>query len=737
MPANNTVISTTATPQSTPAVDAQQHAKNEQRQSVTDSDADEGTGSGKTVGSAKSDSEKPRSPVSRFFSHHHHSKESPVGSEKGKWKKLRHTAARDDGYCSSTSTPLSSEYVDQLSANDCQSEVVLVDGLATTVPLHKRVGSALDSNPGSPKPTDGALGLTEGADEDTLGGDRPTWKNKADFLLSIIGFAVDLANVWRFPYLCYRNGGGVFLIPYMLMLIFGALPLFYMELVLGQYNRQGPISVWKMCPLFKGVGYCAVLVSWYVSFYYNVIIGWALYFMFSSFRSELPWSRCGNPWNTETCYSGTDVGDSNDTTEISPTNRSSPALEFFNRAVLELHSSPGLHDLGVPKWQLVLCVFLVFVILYLALFKGVSSSGKVVWVTATAPYIILTLLLLRGVLLPGAGQGVMYYIQPNVNKLLETQVWVDAAVQVFYSVGVGFGVHLTYASYNPFHNNCYRDCLMTTVVNSFTSFYSGFVIFVYLGYMAVKQGVPIEHVATEGHGLVFQVYPEAIATLPGGPIWAVLFFVMLLTLGLDSAMGGLESVITGLMDEFRSYFSRWRFRREIFTGLVLCASFCVSLVNVTRGGGYMIHWFDTYSAGISLLCSALFESIGVAWIYGLDRFCGNIEEMLGFRPGIFWKLCWKFITPTFLVAVIISAVVNQPQLEYHKYKFPPWAVNLGWTLALSSVAMVPIVAAFKLCRAKGTCAERVACTITPAKEWEQSKETGVVERFKMSHWTYV
>ncbi|EEC07753.1 norepinephrine/norepinephrine transporter, putative [Ixodes scapularis] len=655
---------------------------------------------GSKTSSPLPDSDK-RGPAFRPLVHQPQSKESPLIFEKSKLKRLRHSAIRDDGYCSSSSTPLSSEYVDHLGSTEGQTEVILADGVASTVPIVVDAKAA-DSKGGSVVPS---------GPHDS--GDRPTWKNKADFLLSIIGFAVDLANVWRFPYLCYRNGGGVFLIPYLLMLVFGALPLFYMELVLGQYNRQGPISVWKLCPLFKGVGYCSVLVSWYVSFYYNVIIGWALYFMFSSFRAELPWARCGNPWNTPSCYSGTldDNGTVQDDS-MPIENRTSPALEFFNRAVLELHTSPGMHDLGVPKWQLLLCVMLVFVILYLALFKGVSSSGKVVWVTATAPYVILTLLLLRGVLLPGAGTGVKYYLQPNVDKLLETQVWVDAAVQVFYSVGVGFGVHLTYASYNPFHNNCYRDCLMTTAVNSFTSFYSGFVIFVYLGYMAAKQGVPIQTVATEGHGLVFQVYPEAIATLPGAPIWAVLFFIMLLTLGLDSAMGGLESVITGLMDEFKPFFSRWRCRREVFTAVVICASFCVSIVNVTRGGGYMITWFDTYSAGISLLCSALFESIGIAWFYGLDRFCGNINEMLGFRPGIFWRLCWKFITPTFLVAVILSGIVNQAPVEYHNYRYPTWAINMGWGLALSSVAMVPIVAAFKLCRAKGTCAE-------------------------LSHWTYV
>ncbi|GBN80292.1 Sodium-dependent dopamine transporter [Araneus ventricosus] len=220
-------------------------------------------------------------------------------------------------------------------------------------------------------------------------------------------------------------------------------------------------------------------------------------------------------------------------------NKCTNNVSFFpliSRGVLELHLSKGFDDLGAPKWQLVLCVFSVFVILYFALFKGVKSSGKVVWVTATAPYVILTILLFRGAFLPGAGQGVKYYLSPDVSKLLNSQVWVDAAVQVFFSVGVGFGVHLTYASYNNFHNNCYRDCLLTTMVNSFTSFYSGFVIFIFLGYMAHKHNVPINSVATDGHGLVFQVYPEAIATLPGGQFWAVLFFIMLLSLGLDSAV---------------------------------------------------------------------------------------------------------------------------------------------------------------------------------------------------------
>ena len=139
---------------------------------------------------------------------------------------------------------------------------------------------------------------------------REQWSEKLDFLLSIIGFAVDLANIWRFPYLCYKNGGGLFefieriffdrmilgafLIPYVLSVVFGGLPLFYLELLLGQYYRQGAITCWrKICPLLAGIGWAVTIIAFYTDFYYNVVISWGLYYLFASFRRILPWSGCG------------------------------------------------------------------------------------------------------------------------------------------------------------------------------------------------------------------------------------------------------------------------------------------------------------------------------------------------------------------------------------------------------------------------------------------------------------
>lgn len=372
-----------------------------------------------------------------------------------------------------------------------------------------------------------------------------------DFLLSIIGFAVDLSNIWRFPYLVYKNGGGVFLIPYVIMLVFGAIPIFFLELCLGQYIKKGPITVWnKICPLMKGVGYCSILICWYVSFYYNILIAWSVYFIYRGFASigqKMPWQDCDNSWNINgTCVS---IDQLRNVCQIrhepldvcrkslfQNVSISSPASQFFVSELTQVDQSTGFDDMGYLRPGLVACATVVYIIHYFSLFRGLETSGKVVWITATAPYIILSILLVRGLFLPGAAMGIKYYLSPRLERLLDPVVWTDAAIQVFYSIGVGFGVHSTYASFNNHNNDCHRDCLMTSAVNAVTSVYSGLVVFVYLGYMAENLGIEIDKVASEGYSLVFEVYPEALTTMPFARFWTILFFVMLLTLGIDSAV---------------------------------------------------------------------------------------------------------------------------------------------------------------------------------------------------------
>ncbi|ALC41674.1 DAT [Drosophila busckii] len=554
---------------------------------------------------------------------------------------------------------------------------------------------------------------------------RETWSGKVDFLLSVIGFAVDLANVWRFPYLCYKNGGGAFLVPYCIMLIVGGIPLFYMELALGQHNRKGAITCWgRLVPLFKGIGYAVVLIAFYVDFYYNVIIAWSLRFFFASFTSFEGQSQraiVGNlsdfyAFNNQSAFFANETYANVSLASLAPVvpveRFESAASEYFNRYILELNQSQGLHDLGQIRWDVALCLLMVYLICYFSLWKGISTSGKVVWFTALFPYAVLLILLIRGITLPGSAMGIAYYLNPNFEAIYKAEVWVDAATQVFFSLGPGFGVLLAYASYNKYHNNVYKDALLTSFINSATSFVAGFVIFSVLGYMAHTSGVNIEDVATEGPGLVFVVYPAAIATMPGSTFWALIFFMMLLTLGLDSSFGGSEAIITALSDEF----PKIRKNRELFVAGLFSLYFVVGLASCTQGGFYFFQLLDRYAAGYSILIAVFFEAIAVSWIYGTKRFSEDIRDMVGHPPGTYWMVCWKFVAPIFLLFITVYGLLDYEPLKYADYVYPDWANALGWSIAGSSVIMIPTVAIYKLLTTPGSLRQRLRILTTPWRD---------------------
>ncbi|XP_014403757.1 PREDICTED: sodium-dependent serotonin transporter isoform X4 [Myotis brandtii] len=595
---------------------------------------------------------------------------------------------------------------------DCQENGLLRKGVPAS---GDKVESGQISNGYSAVPSPGAgddtphsiPAATTALVAEVHSGERETWGKKMDFLLSVIGYAVDLGNVWRFPYICYQNGGGAFLLPYTIMAIFGGIPLFYMELALGQYHRNGCISIWrKICPIFKGIGYAICIIAFYIASYYNTIMAWALYYLISSFTDQLPWTSCKNSWNTGNCTNY--FSEDNITWTLHST---SPAEEFYTRHVLQIHRSKGLQDLGGVSWQLALCIMLIFTIIYFSIWKGVKTSGKVVWVTATFPYIILLVLLVRGATLPGAWRGVLFYLKPNWQKLLETGVWVDAAAQIFFSLGPGFGVLLAFASYNKFNNNCYQDALVTSLVNCMTSFVSGFVIFTVLGYMAEMRKEDVSEVAKDaGPSLLFITYAEAIANMPASTFFAIIFFLMLITLGLDSTFAGLEGVITAVLDEFPHIWSK---RRELLVLGVVVTCFFGSLFTLTFGGAYVVKLLEEYATGPAVLTVALIEAMAVFWFYGITQFCSDVKEMLGFSPGWFWRICWVAISPLFLLFIICSFLMSPPQLRLFQYTYPHWSVVLGYCIGTSSFICIPTYIIYRLIITPGTLKERIIKSITP------------------------
>ncbi|XP_041918174.1 sodium- and chloride-dependent glycine transporter 2 isoform X1 [Alosa sapidissima] len=601
--------------------------------------------------------------------------------------------------------------------------------------------------------TDGNTSVLPGTvsgenDDDDESGDenkvRGNWTNKLDFILSMVGYAVGLGNVWRFPYLAFQNGGGAFLIPYLTMLGIAGIPIFLMEVVLGQFSSQGPVSVWKAIPALQGCGIAMLIISVLIAIYYNIIMCWTLYYLFASLKGSLPWANCRNDWNTMDCkdkdmllldtcilrdrnitsiknstfcLSANAAGNLTRLLNMTLTSNEtktyvSPSEEYFKYNVLRI--SKGIEYPGDIRWPLALCLFMAWVIVYGSLAKGIKSSGKVVYFTATFPYVVLVILLFRGITLPGAFDGILYFITPKWEKLNDAKVWKDAATQIFFSLSAAWGGLITLSSYNKFHNNCYRDTIIVTCTNSATSIFAGFVIFSVIGFMAHELKVPIDKVADEGPGIAFVVYPEALTRLPLSPFWAIIFFLMLLTLGLDTMFATIETIVTSVSDEFPKYLRK---HKPLFTLVCCVCFFFLGFPMITESGMYMLQLVDTFAASYSLVIIAICELLGISYLYGLQRFCEDIEMMIGFQPNKFWRICWAFVTPTILTFILGISLFQWKGMTYEDYKYPPWSMVMGWLMVICSVIWIPIMFAIKMHLAPGSFSERLKLVCSPQPDW--------------------
>ena len=396
--------------------------------------------------------------------------------------------------------------------------------------------------------------------------------------------------------------------------------------------------------------------------------------------------------------------------------------------------------------------------------KGIKSSGYVVYFTAGFPYVVMTIFFIRGITLPGASEGLMHMFSPDLVKLGDPQVWLDAANQVFFSYGLAFGSIISFGSYNTPDKNCVKDVFILSLCNAFTAVYACAVIFAILGFKAqhlfdqclkrdvelildftdVWQGKSVSDVSVEeytglmnshilnlngtlmnetfvgenilkncslveylndaasGTGLAFIVMADVFTKLPGSPLWSVLFFSMLLSLGLGSQIGILEGMISTLFElpQLKNV------KKPILTGSACLLCFLVGLVFTTGAGEYWLTLFDSYGAmGLTLI--ALIEILSLMYVYGHARFTDDIEEMTGIRPGVYWQLTWRLIAPLLLIVILFMSIFKtftttpeysawiEGEGNSKKKKFPSWTLGIGTILALASILPIVFVALFR------------------------------------------
>ncbi|KAL7035960.1 hypothetical protein ACKWTF_008639 [Chironomus riparius] len=492
-----------------------------------------------------------------------------------------------------------------------------------------------------------------------------------------------------------------------------------------------------------------------------LIIAWVLFYLYTSFFPSLTWGRCDNDWNTENCYSvledincrtnnmnneddqifyrgqcrrvadvcagygllGANVTNCFNSTvnENVPIHsiirRTLSSEEFYYENVLGLGDATWT-NFGWPRWQLVVCLLIGWALVYLCLIKGIHSIGKVAYFTATFPYFVLTALLIRSLTLPGSYDGIRFFIIPDWQKLLSPGVWGDASSQIFYSLGLACGSLVALSSYNKFKNNCHFDAIFISIVNFGTAIFGGFVVFATLGFLSHSMQEPIETIVTSGPGLTFITYPEAILLMPGSQAWAILFFLMMLTLGLGSQFPGVQMISTSIID-------RWAHLRNQewkVTAGVCMGCFVAGLPMTCNGGVYLFTLLEWHTASWAILLIGAGEVVIFSWVYGLGRTFDSICEM-GIKfvkaTRLFWSSVWMVITPIGSVGIFIFILTDLGSTKFRDYVFPVWADTLGWMFGLSTLLPFVLFGAYTLVTTKDR-----KSLLQPTEDWGPQEVDG-------------
>ncbi len=468
---------------------------------------------------------------------------------------------------------------------------------------------------------------------------KEQWSGRTAFVLAAVGSAVGLGNLWRFPYVVYDSGGAVFLIPWLIALVTAGFPLLVLEMAVGCWGRDhwnvsgAPAAFGGLRSRMRWIGWGTLGNGFIIVCYYVMIMAVTIIYLKDSFF--LSW--------------GDDAG------------------THFVKGVLQ--RSAGPFDINKIVPAIFVGLLISWILIYLAIFKGTKVVSKIVKWTVPLPALMLVVFVIRGLTLPGAFQGLAFYLRPEWSKLLEPNVWLTAYSQVFFSITLAFGVMPAYASYLPKKSDINANALWVVALDASISFIAGFAVFTVLGFLAMQQGVAVSEVATSGPGLAFVTYPTAISLMPFLPkLFGFLFFLTLITLAIDSAFSLVEALVAG----FNDYIP---LKRETTTFIICLVAMIIGFLFCTDAGIYWLDIVDHHINNFGLTTFGLFECIAIGWFVGAEDMRKYINENSDFKIGRWWNVCVKYITPIVLIFMIGTMMVQRLRIPYEGYS--QWALRVG------------------------------------------------------------
>ncbi|AUX90921.1 sodium-dependent transporter [Acinetobacter sp. ACNIH1] len=441
---------------------------------------------------------------------------------------------------------------------------------------------------------------------------RENWSARSGFIIAAIGSAVGLGNIWRFPYVAYENGGGAFLIPYLIAIFAAGLPLLFLDYAVGHKFRNAPPMAYKKLMNAESLGWWQVMVTLIIGIYYASVLSWAGSYMIYSF---------GQQWGTDT------------------------QAFFFNSY---LQNGEGLTFGFVPVlfFGLVIVWAAVMLILYGGVRRGVELANKIFMPLLV---ILFTILVIQAVRLPGAVDGLNAFFTPNWEAMTNYKVWLAAFGHIFFSLSVGFGIMLTYASYLKRKTNLTGSGVVVALANSSFEILAGIGVFAALGFMAFSSGAKVEDVVSGGIGLAFIAFPKIISSLgAGGDLFGFLFFASLTVAGITSMVSILQVPIAAFQDKLG-----WSKNKSVT--IIAGGSAVVStLMFSTHSAITFVDIIDYFANNIGIVGGGLFSIILLSWFRRplMKQLETHVNEFASVKLGASWKFMLTVITPLSLLLAL-------------------------------------------------------------------------------------